>query len=414
MSNETACTVLMIGTFDSKPAEFALLREQLLRFGCRVLAMDVGVMPSEAEFDVFVKAEEVAKLGGESITELRAANDRGRAMQCMASGAAQAVLKLFQEHPIQAVVGMGGSGGTSVVTAAMRALPLGIPKVCVSTVASGDTSPYAGCKDVVLIPSIVDVAGINKISRRVITQAAAAVCGMAQVPPPDDKSDRPIIVASMFGNTTECVNQCRVKLEDAGYEVLVFHAVGSGGRTMESLVEDEEAVVGCLDLTTTEWADELCGGIFGAGTDRLSAAGRKKVPHLIAPGCIDMVNFGPMETVPKKYRDADRLFYQWNPEVTLMRTSVEENRKLGEIFAEKANAALGPVALMLPLRGVSILDGDGERFCDRNADQAMFDTLKSQLRDDIPVIEVDANINDPVFAQAAVDTMLGWINALKH
>ena len=202
-------------------------------------------------------------------------------------------------------------------------------------------------------------------------------------------------------------------LDEVGYETLIFHAVGSGGRTLETLVADGLAD-GCLDITTTEWADELCGGIFAAGEDRLAAAGRKGIPHLIAPGCIDMVNFGPMDTVPAKYREADRLFYEWNPTVTLMRTNVEENRKLGQIFAEKANAANGPVAFLLPLRGVSILDGDGERFCDREADQAMFNTLKSDLRADIPVIEVDANINDPVFARQAVDTMLGWLQETKH
>lgn len=411
--------ILMIGTFDSKPTEFEFLREQILAHGCEVLTMNVGVLESACPFPIDIDAAEVARAGGQTIELLRTNADRGAAMQCMSDGAASVVAKLHNQNSddgsrkFDAVIGMGGSGGTSIITAAMRALPLGVPKVCVTTVASSNTAPYVGSKDVVLIPSITDVAGLNLISRRVITQAAAAVCGMAVADVEANIDDRPIIVASMFGNTTDCVNLCRDHLNEAGYETLIFHAVGSGGRTLETLVDDGLAD-GCLDITTTEWADEICGGIFAAGRDRLSAAGRRGVPHLIAPGCIDMVNFGPMDSVPQKYRDANRLFYEWNPTVTLMRTNVEENRQLGEIFANKANAANGPVGFILPLRGVSILDGDGERFCDREADQAMFDALKSNLRSDIPVIEVDANINDPMFARQAVDTMLAWLQETKR
>ena len=222
----------------------------------------------------------------------------------------------------------------------MRALPVGVPKVCVSTVAGGDTAPYVGLKDVTLIPSITDVAGLNRISRIILTRAAGAIVGMVNATVPEADDDRPIIAASMFGNTTECVDRCRELLEAAGYEVLVFHATGTGGRTMESLI-DEGLVDACLDITTTEWADTVCGGVFDAGEDRLSAAGRRGIPHLIVPGCIDMANFGPLDTVPQKYRDAGRQFYEWNPSVTLMRTNVEENRRMGQVFAEKANAATG-------------------------------------------------------------------------
>ena len=411
--------VLIIGTFDSKPTEFQYLRERVLSQGCEVLTMNVGVLEAECPFPVDIVAADVSIEGGQSIETLRSKADRGAAMQCMSIGAARVIAELHRQSAtdeskkFDAVVGMGGSGGTSIITAAMRALPLGIPKVCVTTVASSNTVPYVGSKDVVLIPSITDVAGLNRISRRVIAQAAAAVCGMASINIESNDGDRPIIVASMFGNTTDCLSLCREQLDEAGYETLIFHAVGSGGRTLETLVADGLAD-GCLDITTTEWADELCGGIFAAGEDRLAAAGRKGVPHLIAPGCIDMVNFGPMDSVPAKYREANRLFYEWNPTVTLMRTNVEENRRLGEIFAEKANAATGPIGFLLPLRGVSILDGDGERFCDREADQAMFESLKSNLRSDIPVIEVDANINDPIFARQAVDTMLAWLQETKR
>jgi uncharacterized protein (UPF0261 family) len=303
---------------------------------------------------------------------------------------------------------MGGSGGSSVVTAAMRALPIGVPKVCVSTVAGGDTAPYVGLKDVTLIPSITDVAGVNRISRIIFTRAAAAIVGMARAVVPKSNDDRPIIAASMFGNTTQCVDSCRQLLDKAGYEVLVFHATGTGGRTMENLI-DEGLVDACLDITTTEWADTVCGGVFDAGSDRLAAAGRRGIPHLIVPGCIDMVNFGPLETVPQKYRDSGRQLYQWNPSVTLMRTNVDENRQIGRAFAEKANAAAGPVAFLIPLRGVSILDGDGQVFCDREADRAMFTALRDNLREDISVVDLDVNINDAAFADKAVEMMLHLI-----
>lgn len=403
-------TILVIGAFDTKAVEHELLRSRILDAGCDVLSMNVGVMHGDTPgFPVEVSAEEVARQAGRDLEDLRSRGDRGEAMEAMGIGAAELVKTLFASQRFDGIIGMGGSGGSSVITRAMRALPLGVPKVCVSTVASSDTSPYVGAKDVVLIPSITDVSGLNRISRRVIAQAAGAICGMVRVPDPSPPADdRPLIVASMFGNTTECVDQCRLHLDQAGYEVLVFHAVGSGGRTMETLIE-EKLVDGCLDITTTEWADELCGGIFSAGPDRLSAAGRQAIPHVIVPGCIDMVNFGPLDSVPARYREADRHLYSWNPTVTLMRTNLEENRRLGEIFAEKANAARGPIAILLPLRGVSILDGEGERFWDREADQAMFSTLRENLRSDIPVLEVDANINDSVFAEKAVATMLALI-----
>jgi uncharacterized protein (UPF0261 family) len=252
------------------------------------------------------------------------------------------------------------------------------------------------------------VAGVNRISRIIFARAAGAIVGMVRAVVPKSDDDRPIIAASMFGNTTQCVDSCRQLLEKAGYEVLVFHATGTGGRTMENLI-DEGLVDACLDITTTEWADTVCGGVFDAGCDRLAAAGRRGIPHLIVPGCIDMVNFGPLETVPQKYRDSGRQLYQWNPSITLMRTNVDENRQIGRAFAEKANAAAGPIAFLIPLRGVSILDGDGQVFCDREADQAMFTALRDNLRADISVVDLDANINDAAFADKAVEMMLHLI-----
>ena len=401
--------ILSIGAFDTKGEEYDFLHAQIGSLGGHIVAMNTGVLGTTDRFEVDIEAADVAAAGGVALETLREARDRGHAMQVMASGAARLCRRLYDEGQIDGVVGMGGSGGSSVITAAMRALPIGIPKVCVSTVAGSDTSGYVGFKDVVLIPSIVDVAGVNRISAKVFAQAAGAIVGMVGFEKPEVVNEKPIIAASMFGNTTECVDACREQLTDRGFEVLVFHATGTGGKAMESLIH-EGLVDACLDITTTEWADELCGGVFGAGDDRLSAAGRCGVPHLIVPGCVDMVNFGAIESVPESYRKSNRKFYEWNPAVTLMRTNIEENRRMGEIFAQKANDASGPVAFLLPLDGVSILDGAGELFCDRDADRAMFDAIKQNVRSDIPVFEMDKNINDKKFADRAVEILIELIS----
>ena len=401
--------VMLIGAFDTKGEEYAFLRDRIVEGGCDVIAVNTGVMETTPRFPIDVAAEEVARAGGAELATLREAKDRGRAMEVMSAGAAAVARRLFDQDRFDGVIGMGGTGGSSVVTAAMRTLPVGVPKLCVSTAAgSANAAAYVGTSDLVLMPSVVDVAGLNRVLRLILTRAAGAICGMVSVTPPAADAGRPVIAASMFGNTTACVDACREALEKAGYEVLVFHATGAGGRTMEALV-DQGLVDAVLDITTTEWADEVCGGIFTAGPDRLSAPGRKGIPHLVAPGCVDMVNFGPMATVPKEFRDAGRTLHAWNPSVTLMRTNVSENRRMGEVFAQKLNDANGPVAVLIPLRGVSILDGDGQPFCDREADGAMFETLKEKLRPDISVVQMDVNINDPAFAAKAVEMMLGMM-----
>lgn len=402
-------TILMIGAFDSKGVEYAFLREQILSGGCSVLSMNTGVLGTTDLFRVDIEAERIAQAAGTSISKLRETKDRGQAMKIMACGSAKVAKELYEQGKFDGIIGMGGTGGTSVVTSPMRALPIGVPKLCVSTAASGDTSPYVGTKDITMMPSIVDVAGINRISRIIFSRAAGAICGMVGSDIVESTEDKPIITASMFGNTTECVNACSKALSEKGYEVLVFHATGTGGRAMESLV-DEGLVDAVLDITTTEWADTICGGVFDAGDDRLSAPGRKALPHLIVPGCVDMANFGGPDTVPQKYKQANRTFYEWNPSVTLMRTNIEENTKMGKIFAEKANSAKGPVAFLIPLRGVSILDGDGQVFCDREADKAMFEAIKANLNKEIPVVEMDNNINDAEFSAKAVKTMLELIS----
>ncbi len=400
-----AKTVLLIGALDTKGAEYSFVRYLLCAHDVNVLTVNTGVLGTTDLFPVDIEAAEVAEQAGANLQNLRETGDRGQAMAAMARGAEATATKLYADGQIDAVFGMGGSGGSTMVTAAMRCLPLGVPKVCVCTVASGDTSGYVGASDIVLFPSATDVSGVNRISRVTYTRAVGALLGMLQTEVPKSQDDRPIVVASMFGNTTACVDQCRGLLDSRGFEVLVFHAVGTGGQTMESLI-DQGLVDACLDITTTEWADELCGGVFSAGPKRLEAAGRAGIPHLIVPGCVDMVNFNAPETVPQQFIDDDRLFYHWNPSVTLMRTNIEENRQLGRIFAEKANQARGPVAFLLPLDGVSILDGDGEVFCDRQADQALFDAIRNNVNDHVQIFELDANINDPAFADRAVELLL--------
>lgn len=400
--------VAVIGSFDTKGLEYNYLRKRILQDGCDVFAINTGVLGTTELFSVDVEAPGIAEAGGTALAVLKRKGDRGKAMETMCAGALVVVRALYDAGKFHGIVGMGGSGGSAVITAAMRGLPVGVPKVCVSTVASGDISEYVGTKDIVMIPSITDVAGINRISKLIIANAAAAVSGMVKQKAPESTDERPIIAATMFGNTTQSVDAARELLTTKGYEVLVFHATGTGGRTMESLV-DEGLINGVLDITTTEWADTVCNGIFDAGEDRLSAPGRAGIPHLIVPGCIDMANFGGPETVPQEYKNTDRIFYEWNPSVTLMRTNAEENQRMGEIFAQKANAATGPVAILIPLRGVSILDGDGEMFCDRDADRAFIDALKAQLRADIDVVEIDYNINDLKFSSKAVEMMLELI-----
>jgi uncharacterized protein (UPF0261 family) len=320
----------------------------------------------------------------------------------MSQGATRVLARLCGEGSFHGVLAMGGSGGTSVACAAMRALPLGVPKIMVSTVGGGDVSGYVGVKDIIMIPSIVDVAGLNRISREVFSRAASIVCAMVenQTPPGEDKH---LIVASMFGNTTLAVDRAKAVLEQQGFETLVFHCTGVGGRTMEGLIESG-AISGVLDITTTEWADELVGGVLTAGPTRLEAAARHGIPAIVVPGCLDMVNFWAPPTVPEKFRD--RLFYPHNPNVTLMRTTVEENRKLGEIMAAKLNLSVGPVTVLLPRRGLSMIDSPGGPFWWPEADEALFNALKQNLRRDIPALELDYNINDAPFADECARHLL--------
>jgi uncharacterized protein (UPF0261 family) len=343
-------TIALLGALDTKGADYGFVRECIEARGLRTLLIDVGVLGNPA-IRPDISREEVARAGGANLAELVAKEDRGAAMAAMSRGAAALLPVLHAQKRFDGVLALGGTGGTSVACAAMRALPLGVPKVMVSTVASSDVSGYVGVKDIVMIPSIVDVSGINRISREVFARAAGAVIGMVETQVSRGQ-DKPLVVASMFGNTTRCVEAAKKILELAGYEVLVFHATGTGGKTMESLVE-AGLVAGVLDITTTEWADELVGGVLTAGPTRLEAAARHGVPAIVTPGCLDMVNFWAPATVPEKFEG--REFYPHNPNVTLMRTTPDECARLGEILAEKLNASTGPVTVLIPLRGISVI-----------------------------------------------------------
>jgi len=397
--------IALLGALDTKGVEYKFVKECVERSGHRTLVIDVGII-DPPHFVPDVCREEVARAVGADISVLAKKQDRSEAVGAMSRGAAALLPKLHAEGRFDAVIALGGTGGTSVACAAMRNLPLGVPKVMVSTVAGGDVSGYVGIKDIVMIPSIVDVAGLNRISREVFVRAAAIVCAMAETKVPAGQ-DKPVIVASMFGNTTSAVNHAKELLDKQGYETLVFHCTGSGGRTMESLIQ-AGMVTGVLDITTTEWADELVGGVMTAGPTRLEAAARGGVPAIVVPGCLDMVNFWAPETVPAKFKD--RKFYQHNPNVTLMRTNVEENQRLGIILAEKINLSTGPVTVLLPLRGLSMIDSAGGAFWWPEADQALFRAIKENLRSDIPVVEMDCVINDPIFAETCVEHLLANIS----
>ncbi len=390
--------VVIVGALDTKGEEFRFVRDLIRARGLETIVVDFGVL-GDPPFTPDISAEEVARAGGAGLAELRASQDKTLAMRTMSEGLVAIVRDLHSAGRLGGILGMGGGGGTSLATAAMRALPVGVPKLMLSTVAGGDVSQYVGTRDITLMPSVVDVSGLNSISRPIYANAAGAIAGMVAQEVPAGTSDRPLITASMFGNTTACVTRAREALEAEGYEVLVFHATGTGGRTMEGLIADGY-IAASLDITTTELADEVCGGVLSAGPDRMMAAARAGIPTVLVPGCVDMANFWGRDTVPEKYRN--RNLYEWNPNITLLRTNVEENRQMGELIARAANASTGPVAILIPLRGVSQLDSPGGAFWDPEANAACFDAIKHNLKPGIPVVEVDANINDPEFADRAV------------
>ena len=396
--------VVLVGTLDTKALEYGFLRDRIREHGVEVLLVDAGVYEPQLEPDV--SRHEVASAGGADPAGLAAAGDRGAAVTAMARGAAEVVLRLHQEGRLDAVAALGGSGGSSIATAAMRALPVGVPKLMVSTLASGDTRPYVGAVDVTMMYSVVDVSGVNSVSARIMANAAAAIAGMARATMPQ-LEQKPLVAATMFGVTTPCVTRARERLEELGYEVLVFHATGTGGQSMEALVRGGY-LTGVLDATTTELADELVGGVLSAGPERLEAAGAAGVPQVVSLGALDMVNFGPRATVPEGF--AERNLYVHNPTVTLMRTTPAECAELGREVGRKLSAATGPTVLFVPLRGISAIAGEGQPFHDAAADEALLAGLRETL-DGVEVHELEAHINDPAFAVAMADRLHELIGA---
>jgi uncharacterized protein (UPF0261 family) len=389
-------TVVLLGTLDTKGVEYAFLRDRLLEHGVDVLVVDVGVYePVGLEPDI--ARDEVAP----NVAALAAAADRGAAVTAMAEGAEAVVRRLHAEGRLDAILALGGSGGSSIGSRAMRALPVGVPKLMVSTVASGDTRPYVGAVDVTMMYSVVDIAGVNSVSARIMANAAAAIAGMAGATVPTLEA-KPLVGATMFGVTTPCVTRARERLEELGYEVLVFHATGAGGQSLEALVRDG-FLVGVLDTTTTELADELVGGVLSAGPDRLQAAGAAAVPQVVSLGALDMVNFGPRETVPPQFEG--RNLYVHNPTITLMRTTPDECGELGRTIGRKLSAATGPTVLFVPLKGVSMIAVEGQPFYDKDADDALLAGLHETLGPSVEVHELDTDINDAAFAEAMADRL---------
>jgi uncharacterized protein (UPF0261 family) len=397
--------VALVGTLDTKGPDFAFLAEQLRAAGADVIVVDAGTGRPEG-LTPDIDGDAVAVAAGTTRAVLREAADRGRAVTEMGAGAALVVADLVRRGRVGGVLSAGGSGGSSIAAQVMAGLPVGLPKLLVSTMASGDVSPYVGAKDVCVMYSVVDVAGVNRISRLVLGNAAAAMAGMVAARErarPADDGDRPLVAASMFGVTTPAVETARARLTELGYEVLVFHATGAGGRALEALAE-ARLVSGILDLTTTELADDLVGGVLSAGPDRLTAAGAAGLPQVIAPGALDMVNFGPPGTVPDRFDG--RLFFEHNPTVTLMRTTAAEMTELGRRIGRKAVAARGPAEVFWPDRGVSALDADGQPFRDAAADEACRRSLERELTDAGQALhQIDAHINDPAFATAMADRL---------
>lgn len=394
-------TIAIAGTFDTKGTEFFYVKELLESLGLKTFTIHTGAY--EPTFQPDVSNDEVAKAGGTDIQTV-ASSDRAYATEMLCKGMKKLVPELYKQGKFDGIISFGGSGGTSLVTPAMQALPIGVPKVMVSTVASGNTAPYVGTSDIVMIPSIVDVSGLNSLSVKIFSNAAFAIAGMVKFENKKVLEKKPLVAATMFGVTTPCVTAARKYLEDRGYEVLVFHATGTGGKTMEALV-DAGFIEGVLDLTTTEWVDELVGGVLNAGPHRLEAASKHRIPQVVSVGALDMCNFGPYDTVPKQF--ANRNLYKHNPTVTLMRTSVEENEMIGKKLVEKLQLAKEKTALYLPLKGVSAIDVEGQPFYGPEEDKKLFDVLKNGVnRDIVEVVEMDCDINDVKFAEAAAQKLI--------
>jgi len=401
-------TIAIVGTFDSKGLEYKFIKDKIEELGCATFTIHTGVF--DPAFEPDISNVQVCNAINEDIVAIAAKKDRGLAVDTLSKGLEKLLPELYKQGKFDGIISLGGTGGTSLVAPAMRALPIGVPKIIVSTVASGNTSMYIGTSDIILMPSIVDVAGLNKISKMIFTNAVLSIVGMVKLKEDlkaNEEKDKPLITASMFGVTTPCVNMAKDYLESKGYEVLVFHCTGTGGKTMESLI-NAGLITGVLDITTTEWCDEIAGGILAAGPNRCEAAAVNGIPTVISVGATDMVNFGPYDTLPKKYEG--RNFYKHNPTTTLMRTTAEECKQIGEKIAEKLNMAKSETTLFLPLKGVSMIDCEGQPFYGPEEDKVLFETLKNNIKNEkVDIVEMDNVINDKEFAIACAERLVELI-----
>lgn len=398
-------TVAVLGTFDTKGKELKFIKECIEEHGLKPLCINTGVFEPVVEPDI--SSAEVAAAVGADINAIVEKRDRATATEVLAKGTEKLIPQLYAEGKFDGIISIGGSGGTSLATPAMRQLPLGVPKVMVSTMASGDVSPYVGTSDIVMIPSVVDAEGLNDISKVIFSNAANAVVGMVQNRKELESDGKPLLAATMFGVTTPCVKAAEDYLHEQGYDVLVFHATGTGGKCMEALI-NQGFIKGVLDLTTTEWCDEVVGGVLNAGPNRLTAAGKNGIPQVVSVGALDMVNFGPMDTVPAQFKD--RNLYKHNPTVTLMRTTADELKSIGHEIATRLADATGKTTLMLPLKGVSMIDVEGQPFYDAEADKVLFDTLRTELEgSNVEIVELDTDINDKEFAVAAAKKLISLL-----
>jgi uncharacterized protein (UPF0261 family) len=396
-------SIVVLGCFDTKGEDFTFLVRSLTKLRQPLITINIGVMETLVDFDVHIDNDVVAAAAGVGLQAIRESGDRGKAVELMGQGAAQILSDLVSKDLVKGVIGMGGGGGTFIILEAMQKVTLGIPKLCLSTVVAKELSRQIRVKDITMMSSVVDIAGLNRISRLLIRQAATAISAMSEVTEDSEVPAKKNIAISMFGNTTKCVDRCTELLKEKGYEVMAFHATGVGGETMESLIR-ENVFDAVLDITTTELADELCGGILSAGPDRLTAASEMGIAQLVVPGCLDMVNFAQIDTVPEEYQT--RKLYSWAPDVTLMRTIISENKVLGEQLVEKLKNSTGPVEIIIPLKGISQIDSVGGVFYDPEANSALFESIKLTAKDEVNVIEMDAHINDDAFARTLVERLL--------
>lgn len=399
-------TIAVVCTLDTKGAHAQFVTRLIEQRGHRTLLVDTGVLGTPP-LSAAVSRDDVAREVGTNIQALVNLGDRGRALAAMMAGATALVARMHREGKIDGVLGMGGGSGTSIASAVMRGLPFGVPKVMISTMAGGEVGRYVGTKDIAMLNSVTDIMGLNPLLRRILTNGVGAIVGMVEMADlamePEGEQTKKTIAITAFGVTTRAAMRCHALLEEAGFNTMIFHANGTGGRAMEELIA-QGAIDGVLDLTITELADELCGGKLSAGPHRLEAAGARGLPQVILPGAMDMVNFGPPETVPPKF--AERRLYRHSPTTTLMRTTIDENRALGKWVGEKLARATGPAVLIFPLLGFSEYDREGGVFHDPGADRAFMAAAAMALGDHAPVVRLDKTINDPVCADRAVALLL--------